>query len=238
MADAKSAENRLPWLATSQLAKAMPRPAAHRARTPLLLVVGLFLTGAVAAMAYFAGRSLRPVAATAPEASGRVTSPVAPAPAPTQAAGPRPTASSAPPAPVIMAPATAVAAPVRTAQAERRATWTAPKRVAEARSLIRHRIAARSARLRYRWPANFAGAPSGRVVQLGAYYTGRQTRAAWLRLRRAYPYLTALPRKVVVTPPRAGRPRYYRLRFGTRTALEARTLCSTLHRIGRGCIVV
>ena len=238
MADAKSAEDRLPWLETPRLAKARPRPAARRARTPLLLLLGLFLASAVAVMAYLAGRSLRPVATTAPEDSVRATPPVAAPRAPTPAPAPLPAAPIAPRAPVVMTPAPAVAAPVRATPPEPRVTWAAPKRVASARSSVRRRVAARSGLPRYRWPAHFAAVPSGRVVQLGAYRTGRQTNAAWLRLRRAYPYLTTLPRKVVVTPPRAGRPRYYRLRIGTRSALEARALCDTLHRIGRGCIVV
>ena len=253
MADATRAGDRLPWLETPRIAKAGPRPAARRARTPLLLLLGLFLASAAAVMAYLAGRSPTPVATTAPEASVRATPPVVPPRAPTPAPAPLPAAPIAPRAPVVITPAPAVTAPVRAAPAEPRLTWAAPERVAAGRSSVRRRVAARLARdaeahrntrrarsasPRYRWPAHFAAAPSGRVVQLGAYYTGRQTNAAWLRLRRAYPYLTTLPRKVVVTPSRAGRPRYYRLRIGTRSAREARALCDTLHRIGRGCVLV
>jgi hypothetical protein len=238
MADAKIAEDRLPWLETPLLAISRPRTPARRARAPLLLLLGLFLTTAVAVTAYLAGRSLGPVAATAPEASVRATLPVAAPRAPTPAPAPLPAAPIAPRAPVVMTPAPAVAAPVRARPPEPHITWSAPKRVANARSSVRRHVAGRSGLPRYRWPAPFAAAPSGRVVQLGTYYTGHQTNAAWLRLRRAYPYLTTLPRKVIVTPRRAGRPRYYRLRIGTRSAVEARALCDTLNRMGRGCIVV
>jgi hypothetical protein len=62
--------------------------------------------------------------------------------------------------------------------------------------------------------------------------------ASWRRLRRAYPYLATLPRKVTVVRPVPGRPRYYRLRIGAGSAAHARAICDNLHRIGRGCTVV
>ena len=249
MGDARSADDRLPWLVPPRPAK--PVSAARRARTPLLLLLGLFCFTAIAIMAYLAGRGLT-------EAAPVATPKVAAAPAPTPVPAPQPPAPVPPPpvaltpAPVV-APAPPVAVSERAAPAKPRATRPKVSRKAETRASERRRVAARpahgvtvhrnrgSARAaprRYRWPKTFAARPSGRVIQLGAYPSGHQTMAAWQRLRRAYPHLASMPRKVIVSRARPGRPRYYRLRVGTRSASEARALCDTLHRIGRGCIVV
>lgn len=234
MSDAGS-DDRLPWLAPTPPAR--PATAARRARTPLLLLLGLFCFSAIAVIAYVAGRGLTPAAPRAPDPPATV----APAPAPVAAPTPRPQAppriAAAPSAHVV--PAAPTAAPPKTSL-KPEARTTRRRETARAAPAVRVQRARPPARVaqRYRWPPSFAAAPSGRVVQLGAYPSGHQTMAAWLRLRRAYPHLATLPRKVVISAPRAGRPRYYRLRIGTRTPGEARALCQALHRIGRGCIVV
>ena len=254
MGDARSADDRLPWLESPRAAK--PVSAARRARTPLLLLLGLFCFSAIAVMAYLAGRGLTMQPTNALEEQVRAPPRVALAPPPTPTPAPQPAAPLPPPAlaptpaPTIT-PAPPRAAPVRASPVKPRATRPKPARKAQASSTIRRRAAVRpthgvtvhrnrrpTAPRRYRWPASFASAPSGRVVQLGAYPSGHQTKAAWLRLRRAYPHLATMPRKVVVSAPRPSRPRYYRLRIGTRSPGEARALCDRLHRIGRGCIVV
>ena len=245
MGDARSGEDRLPWLDAPRPAKS--RAAARRARRPLLVLLALFLASAIAVMAYLSGwsRSRESMPPT-PRGIALAPAPIVPRPVPVL---PTPVVPSVP---VVATPALPVIARVSARAGKARATWAAAKRVASARNSVRRRVAARVARdarierntrsaravaRRYRWPASSAAGPSGRVVQLGAYRTGRQTTAAWLRLRRAYPHLRTLPRKVTVAAPRAGRPRYYRLRIGTRSTGEARALCDTLHRIGRGCII-
>jgi hypothetical protein len=269
--DDQGAVDRLPWLDTPRTAKVTkPAPAksvkkpakvqraGHRARTPLLLLLGLFMASAVAVIAFLAGRGGVPIALAprsseaAPVAVEPVPAPPPAMPAPEPAPLPVPTAPApapvptAPFAPIAAAPAPPAAAPLRTA-AKPRATRPKAKRKAVAHrpvarpSAVRVHRNVRPARIapsRYHWPPPSAAGPSGRVVQLGAYVTGRQTMAAWRRLRRAYPYLTTLPRKVIIVAPRPGRPRYYRLRIGAPTPGHARAICNELHRIGRGCTVV
>ena len=55
-----SADDRLPWLDAAASAPSPPRT--RRARTPLFALLGLFFAGAIAVMAYLAGRSTAPVA--------------------------------------------------------------------------------------------------------------------------------------------------------------------------------
>ncbi len=148
------------------------------------------------------------------------------------------------PAPSASVPSsTARDAPARNAARRSASRASTARRAVAARPSVRvsqgvrvHRNTARARR--YAWPAQATNRPSGRVVQLGAYRTRAEVGAAWRRLYRAYPYLGRLPRRVVAVGPSAGRPRYYRLRIGARSARSARGLCTELHRRGRGCIVV
>jgi len=250
MADATSADDRLPWLDSPRPAKgARPRRRTRHARTPLLLLLGLFLASTVAVMAFLAGRGSVPIA-LAPSGDEQAPAAVEPVPAPPPMAAPVPTPDPLPlPPPTAPIPAATppAAAPVRAAADEPRATRSAVERqVRERRPVARAQRAtarrsvrrARPTPPRYQWPATSTAGPSGRVIQLGAYVSGRQTMASWRRLRRAYPYLATLPRKVTVVSPGAGRPHYYRLRIGARSSAHARAICDNLHRIGRGCIVV
>jgi hypothetical protein len=249
MADAGPADERLPWLDTPRPARKGPR-AARPSRTPLLLLLALIAAATVAVMAFLAGRGSGPFATDQP-ADRAPPAVVVPLPAPqlVPAPAPVPEPPVAIPAPVAAMPAPAPAAEAAPERASAgRATPARPKakRKASARRtaeqsrgvrIHRNRPHARATPQRYRWPVASAQ-PSGRVVQLGAYYSGRQTMAAWRRLRRAYPYLATLPRKVTVVRPGPGHPRYYRLRIGAKSDGHARAICDNLHRIGRGCIIV
>jgi hypothetical protein len=276
MDDARSgdegAHDRLPWLDTPRAPKvakpspaksvktakpARPRRAGHRARTPLLLLLGLFMASAVAVIAFLAGRGGVPIALapqsreTAPAAVEPAPAPPPSMPAPAPVPAPAPTPVPIAPAPIAAPPAPAEAAPPRAAAKPQATRPKAKHKAIARRSAARHSVGrqsgvrvhrnvarARTSPPRYRWPAPSAAGPSGRVVQLGAYYNGRQTIAAWRRLRRAYPYLATLPRKVTLVRPGAHRPLYYRLRIGARSPAHARAICNELHRIGRGCTVV
>jgi len=246
MVEAGPADDRLPWLDTPRPARKAPRPA-RRTRAPLLLLLGLLLASTVAVMAFLAGRGSGPFAPE-PRASAPplevVPAPVAPlAPEPLPLPTPVPAIPVAPPPLAETAPA---AEPVRTAS-EPRTPAAKPKRTANARPSVKrsrgvtvHRNTSRARMTppRYQWPVPSAAGPSGRVIQLGAYYDGRQTMAAWKRLRRAYPYLATLPRKVTVVTPGPGRPRFYRLRIGAQSPAHARAICDNLHRVGRDCTIV
>ena len=250
MADAGQTDDRLPWLDPPRPSRrTTPRPATRRARS-LLLLLGLLMASAVAVTAFLAGRGSGPFA---PKPRPIDTPPAEVALEPRPRAAPQPAPEPAPEsAPLRQAPV-ALPAPIVTAPTPTAAVPTATKPRAEVeRKAIRHRPVARPPAakvdakalpappppLPYQWPAHSAAGPSGRVVQLGAYYSGRQTMAAWRRLRRAYPYLMTLPRKVTVVSPRAGHRRYYRLRIGAQSAGHARAICDNLHRIGRGCTIV
>ena len=248
MVEAGPADDRLPWLDTPRPARKAPRPA-RRTRAPLLLLLGLLLASTVAVMAFLAGRGSGPFApeprASAPplEVVPAPVAPLAPEPLPLPLPTPVPAIPVAPPPLAETAPA---AEPVRTAS-EPRTPAAKPKRTAKARPSVKrsrgvtvHRNTSRARMTppRYQWPVPSAAGPSGRVIQLGAYYDGRQTMAAWKRLRRAYPYLATLPRKVTVVTPGPGRPRFYRLRIGAQSPAHARAICDNLHRVGRGCTIV
>ncbi len=257
MTDGRAFEDRLPWLDPAPRAAPRSGAAARRARTPLLVLLALLLGSAVAVMAFLVGRGTAPVKgerveATAPQAMPRE---VPASPAPPAAIAPVPTPVVSPPAPPIVERPAAreIALPSapgpsveNTSQrpARKAVSRTSPaRRAVAARPSVRvsqgvrvHRNTARARR--YAWPAQATNRPSGRVVQLGAYRTPAEVGAAWRRLYRAYPYLGRLPRRVVAVGPSAGRPLYYRLRIGARSARSARGLCTELHRRGRGCIVV
>ena len=242
MGDSRSDE-RLPWLATPPAKAAAAPPAARRARTPLLILLALFIGGSIAVLAFLAGRSTAPGTgrdATAARASAPVTVRL-PAPVPTAPVAPvveaaKPQAS---PAPTMRAPA-----PRRAAATNRRPARRATR--SDRRNMIPRitrvfptsAVATAAPRRRANQAAPPAAPPRGSVVQLGAYLTMPQADAAWGRLVSAYPYLSTLPRSVTVTAPSPGRPLYYRLRVAAGSRAQARALCNHLHRIGRGCMVV
>ena len=243
MADAGSVDDRLPWIENPRPAARKRSASARRARTPLLLLLGLIMAGTVAVMAFLAGRGSGPIASQADfgEAPAVAVEPTAvPPPAVLLPPEPAPVVTPAPaPSPSV---ANSAAAPSQPATASKPAkakpkTKARPVARTDGVQIHRNRRQAQTAPRRYRWPVPSAQ-PSGRVVQLGAYYSGRQTMAAWRRLRRAYPYLSTLPRKVTIVRPGPGHPLYYRLRIGTQSEGHARAICDNLHRIGRGCTVV
>jgi len=249
MGDAASADDRLPWLDAPRSAK--PIPAARRARTPLLVLLGLFLVSAIAVMAYLAGRGAAllapapPVERSAlptalPPAQGPALVPPAPPPVPVATAN-APPATQAPRAMTAKPRATRPQAK-REAKVRRSSTGEPARRTARAAVAHRNTDRARALPQRYAaphrgtvWPARPFAGPRGRVIQLGAYRTQAQADAAWWRVARAYPYLSTLPRVVTATGPSRGRPLYYRVRLAAGSGREARALCSNLRRIGRGC---
>lgn len=245
-------DERLPWLDSPRPAAATP--AGRHARTPLLLLLGLFLVSTVAVMAFLAGRTAAP-GATASEPAARVARRGAPAPVPNPVPLPSPVTPVAPPVPVeTMAPSTS--AEVGAAPATPRATsprhhrWATVRHAARptpprlARAAVRDAPNARvmpaasiAPPLRAKWPVRPFAGPRGRVIQLGAYTTAAQADAAWWRVARAYPYLSTLPRVVTRVGPTRGRARYYRVRLAAGSSEEARSLCRQLHGLGRGCII-
>jgi hypothetical protein len=257
MNDATSADDRLPWLETPRAARKDRARAAARRAGPLLLLLGLLLAGTVAVMAFLAGRGSGPFApqprATDAPPAAVAPQPIPSAPQPAPVPAPVPEAPAAPAAPIITAPAPAAAAPTATKPRAKDKRETSPRGPAVSPPVVRVDAIAPPAPTQppastlppapalpppYQWPVPSAAGPSGRVIQLGYYYTGRETMAAWRRLRRSYPYLATMPRKVTVVSPGPGRPRFYQLRIGAPSAAHARAICDYLHRIGRGCIVV
>lgn len=251
MAEALRGDDRLPWLDAPR--PASPARAASKARGPLIALLGLFLAGGIAVMAFLAGRS------TAPPPEPLVTAilppPAAPsqAPPPTAAPVPEPQAAPliAPPAPAAVplppTPAPAVRAtppkprPIPPKASVRQARPQRQARTIVAPAVDRPRpapIVRAAPPLRAVWPARPFAGPRGRVIQLGAYRTQPLADAAWWRVARAYPYLATLPRSVSAVGPTPGRARYYRVRLAAGSNREARALCRNLRRVGRGCMIV
>jgi hypothetical protein len=244
-------DERLPWLES-------PRPstgsratkAARRARTPLLILLGLFAATSVAIMAFLAGRGSGPLPSrTAPRAPAVIVAPLPPA-----TVAPSPVA-----APVASTAQPKASVPSRPTATKRRASRPTAHRARRPhrhavrkprRSLIpdivihrnatppRAQAAAIAPQRRTVWPAQpFAGAP-GKVLLLGSFRTMAHADAAWWRVARAYPYLATLPRVVTYVGPTPGRVRIYHLKLAAGSRREARILCRNLHRVGRGCAVL
>lgn len=258
MNDARSDNDRLPWLDAPRTAP-RPAPAARRARTPLLALLGLFLAGGIAVMAFLAGRSTIPQSPPPPLVEQRLPPPAAaerpvaaPRPAAPIAAAPLPAPVAAPPTPAPQPRAASrvesVEPRVTPAKARRKATSRrSAKSSAKRPPIVAERPAARlrpvppayiAPRRRTPWPARPFAGPPGRVIQIGAYITPAQADAGWWQVARAYPYLTTLPRIVTPVGPTPGRARTYQVRLAAGSGREARALCRHLHRIGRGCVVV
>lgn len=234
MAEARSSDDRLPWLEAPRTAS-RASPAERRVRIALLAVLALFVASTIAVMAYLVGRTTAPMPqrAARPPISA-LAPPLVEAPAPPPLAPAEIAAEPAAPPPVARMAATpprAEAPPVRREVAERPAAR-------QATASVRRTPPPRAEPRRYQWPAPSLAGPSGRVVQLGAYPNRQQTNAAWRRLVRAFPHLAIYPRRVTRGAPSADGTRYYRLRIGTKSPTDARALCNRLHSIGRGCIVV
>ena len=82
----------------------------------------------------------------------------------------------------------------------------------------------------------FAGA-AGRVVQIGAFGSIRQTKLGWWRMVRAYPAMSHLP--AVVRPTRNSKGRvFYRFQVGTTSQAHSEVLCQRMQRITFSCAVV
>ncbi len=88
------------------------------------------------------------------------------------------------------------------------------------------------------WPPPPKAGPSGQVIQLGAFDSPRQADDAWEGLIARFPNFAKLPKVVVPTPPRKGRPRFYRLQLGTPSPAQSIALCDFIRGSGRLCMVV
>ena len=240
MADAASADDRLPWLDTPRPASARPRrrraPRAHAVAAAARPVPGQ--RGRRDGLPRRARHRADRVAPAADRRRRRRRA----APAAGAAAAAARAARRRSRRPRRVADARrAAAAPRRQRRAGqaarerpgRQAPRAAPQRRAGARAAPRppQRAAARAAtRRRYRWPA-----PSGRRAVGPGDPARRLRQRAPGRWRRggacagAYPYLATLPRMVtVVSARRPAAPRYYRLRLGDAVARAMRAPCATI----------
>lgn len=76
-------------------------------------------------------------------------------------------------------------------------------------------------------------APSGSLVQLGAYASEAQANQAWTSLAKRYGYLANLPKSVEVA--QVDGKRFYRLRANAGS--EAGTICGKLKVSGENCLI-
>ena len=82
-------------------------------------------------------------------------------------------------------------------------------------------------------------APSGRVVQLGAYHSAREAEAAAQRFRYKYRgLLTALPKAVLPFRPKGTQKMFYRVQFITPSQAYSEVTCQRLRAAAKTCIVV
>jgi hypothetical protein len=252
VAQSSGNDERLPWLESPRPpARSRTARAARRARTPLLILLGLFAATSVAIMAFLAGRGSGPLPSrTAPRSPAVIVAPLPPA-----TVAPAPVA-----APVASTAAPKASVPSRFTAKKRRASRPTAHRVKRShrkavrkprRSLIPDIVIHRNAtpprapaaatvapQRRTVWPARpFAGVP-GKVLLLGSFRTMAHADAAWWRVARAYPYLATLQRVVTYVGPTPGRARIYHLKLAAGSRREARILCRNLHRVGRGCAVL
>ena len=85
-------------------------------------------------------------------------------------------------------------------------------------------------------PRVFAGA-SGRVVQIGAFGSVRQSKQGWWHMVRSYPAMADLP--AVVRPTRNSKGRtFYRFQVGTTSQAHSEVLCQRMQKIHFSCAVV
>ena len=82
-------------------------------------------------------------------------------------------------------------------------------------------------------------APSGRVVQLGAYHSVREAEAAAQLFRYKYRGLLAsLPKAVLPFRPKGARKMFYRVQFVTPSQAYSEVTCQRLRAAAKTCIVV
>lgn len=82
-------------------------------------------------------------------------------------------------------------------------------------------------------------APSGRVVQLGAYHSVREAEAAAELFRYKYRGLLAsLPKAVLPFRPNGARRKFYRVQFVTPSQAYSEVTCQRLRAAAKTCIVV
>ena len=239
--------DRLPWL------EPFGESERARARTPAsrTILVGLLVAfiGVALVAAFLLGyRVAAPaggpmVADAAPDRSIKVAGgelpvvePAVVPPLQARPAEPKPVSATAPAAGSQARPeriAKTRPASVRPQSAPRRVVQ--PKRAAQ-RVARPPKVAV--ARRPIRWPPPPSAGPSGRVIQLGAFYTPRQADRAWRAYIKRFPYLATRPKDVVPTPPRKGKRRLYRLQLGTVSQPQSVGLCESLRAHRGNCVVV
>jgi hypothetical protein len=85
-------------------------------------------------------------------------------------------------------------------------------------------------------PRVFAGA-AGRIVQVGAFGSGRQAKHGWWSMVRVYPAMAHLPAVVRDTRNSHGRT-FYRFQVGTTSQAHSEVLCQRMRTIELSCAVV
>ena len=79
-------------------------------------------------------------------------------------------------------------------------------------------------------------APSGAMIQLGAFSSDAAAAKAWTNLSKRFAYLAELNKSV--SPAKVGDGTVYRLRVAAGTAANATNLCGKLRVAGENCVVV
>jgi hypothetical protein len=79
-------------------------------------------------------------------------------------------------------------------------------------------------------------APSGAMIQLGAFSSDAAAAKAWTNLSKRFAYLAELNKSV--SPAKVGDGTVYRLRVSAGTAANATNLCGKLRVAGENCVVV
>lgn len=79
-------------------------------------------------------------------------------------------------------------------------------------------------------------APSGAMIQLGAFSSDAAAAKAWTNLSKRFAYLAELNKSV--SPAKVGNGTVYRLRVSAGTAANATNLCGKLRVAGENCVVV
>lgn len=245
--------DRLPWL------EPFGESERARARTPAsrTILVGLLVAfiGVALVAAFLLGYRVAAPAPSAAPAGGPMVADAAPDRSIKVAGGELPVVEPAVVPPLQARPAepkpVSATAPAAGSQArpERIAKTrpasvkpqSAPRRVVQPKRAA-HRVArppkVAVARRPIRWPPPPSAGPSGRVIQLGAFYTPRQADRAWRAYIKRFPYLATRPKVVVPTPPRKGKRRLYRLQLGTVSQPQSVGLCEYLRAHRGNCVVV
>jgi hypothetical protein len=87
------------------------------------------------------------------------------------------------------------------------------------------------------WNPRIAVGAAGRLVQVGAFGSIRQSKRGWWYMVRAYPAMRNLP--AVVRPARNSKGRiFYRFQVGTTSQAHSEILCQRMQKIGLSCAVV